>query len=223
MTYYMSNMMNLNTNWTAEDGLAITKGNPETPKEFESGPATSKRNSSTQVVRIVETRVVVNGKVINNRNEPYPLLLFRGITYFPLTWRFAVEEFGWNYTYDKESGLNIRADNFFYESGAEGSGYNDQRGLLVCSTWTYYIKGDLTVSLETRGSRAAAGPIGSNLSIIKNGVEIIPEGKFGYYQNQRGPMFTIDGGFIRTTYYDPYYATGLQTVRVDMATGQVTY
>ena len=47
------------------------------------------------------------GKAIDNKKEEYPLLVFRDITYFPLTWRFAVDEFGWNYTFDSTKGLNI--------------------------------------------------------------------------------------------------------------------
>lgn len=31
------------------------------------------------------------------------------MTYFPLTWRFAVEEFGWEYHFDAKSGLSIRS------------------------------------------------------------------------------------------------------------------
>ena len=51
--------------------------------------------------------ITVNGKSIDNSKEEYPLLVFRDVTYFPLTWRFAVDEFGWNYTFDGKTGLNI--------------------------------------------------------------------------------------------------------------------
>lgn len=33
--------------------------------------------------------------------------MFRDVTYFPLTWRFAVDEFGWMYSFDSKNGLNI--------------------------------------------------------------------------------------------------------------------
>ena len=32
---------------------------------------------------------------------------FREVTYFPLTWRFAVEEFGWEYRFDTDNGLTV--------------------------------------------------------------------------------------------------------------------
>ncbi|WP_157047331.1 hypothetical protein [Alkaliphilus metalliredigens] len=41
--------------------------------------------------------------------ETYPLIIFRDITYFPLTWRFAVDEFRWDYSFSGESGLKIES------------------------------------------------------------------------------------------------------------------
>jgi hypothetical protein len=85
MTYYQSNLLNLDTVWTAESGLVITKGNPETPKEFSYETPIPNRNGRTQTATVIDSKVTVNGKSIDNRDEPYPLLLFRNVTYFPLT------------------------------------------------------------------------------------------------------------------------------------------
>lgn len=41
----------------------------------------------------IAVNTVVKSEFLDNSAEPYPLLNFRGVTYFPLTWRFAVEEF----------------------------------------------------------------------------------------------------------------------------------
>ena len=148
MTYYQSNLLNLNTSWTAGGGLVITKGNPDMPKEFAYEKPASIKNSKTQAATIIDSKVTVNGKVIDNRNEPYPLLLFRDITYFPLTWRFAVEEFGWNYTFDNKVGLNIRADNHFYT--ANGDSYKTDSGVFASvDNETHYIKGDLRIYITT--------------------------------------------------------------------------
>lgn len=62
-------------------------------------------------VKNCEFQIEVNGKEVINSKEEYPLLLFRNVTYFPLTWRFAVDEFGWKYSYDEENGLVITSDN----------------------------------------------------------------------------------------------------------------
>ena len=119
MTYYQSQLLNLSTAWTAEGGLVIEKGDSETPKLFSYESVSSQKNSKKQNAAIIDSKVTVNGKVIDNKTEMYPLLLFRDITYFPLTWRFAVEEFGWNYSFDNKAGLRITADNLFYTTNGD--------------------------------------------------------------------------------------------------------
>ncbi|MBI9014985.1 MAG: trypsin-like peptidase domain-containing protein [Clostridiales bacterium] len=49
----------------------------------------------------------VNGKVIDNSTEEYPILSYKNITYFPMTWRFAVTEFGWKTTWSNTEGFGI--------------------------------------------------------------------------------------------------------------------
>lgn len=218
MTYYQSNLLNLNTSWTAAGGLVIKKGNSETPKEFAYETSASKKNSKIQTAAIIDSKVTVNGKVIDNRNEPYPLILFRNITYFPLTWRFAVEEFGWNYTFDNKAGLNIRADNYFYT--ANGDSYKADSGEFVSvNNETHYIKGDLRIYITTE-TAGLLGPVSRNLHIIKNGIETRPEGYFGYYQ-KNGPLFAIDGSYISTTYYTDPDARNSQPCRVNIETGEI--
>jgi hypothetical protein len=200
MTYYQSNLLNLNTNWTAESGLVITKGDPEAPKAFSRETSVTKRNSKTQTATVVDSKVTVNGKVIDNANERYPLLLFRDVTYFPMTWRFAVDEFGWKYTFDNTNGLNIVADNFIYTPIQEGTNIIRSDGTYISVySETRYIKGDLRIALITDFDRM--GPFRENLSIIKNSAETKPKGYFGYYAGQ-APLFTVDGDYINTVYYE---------------------
>jgi hypothetical protein len=40
-------------------------------------------------------------------------LNFRNVTYFPLTWRFTADEFGWEYSWDEKSGLQINTGDPF--------------------------------------------------------------------------------------------------------------
>jgi hypothetical protein len=54
--------------------------------------------------------IFVNGNKINNAKEEYPILNFRGITYFPLTWRFMVDVFGLLYHWNSESGLTLATE-----------------------------------------------------------------------------------------------------------------
>lgn len=104
MTYYDSRFMGLETIWSNTKGLEIVKtgGNWDHHKY----PSASK-NSYTYTAQIAAFNIKVNGKSIDNSHEKYPLLLFRDITYFPLTWKFAVTEFGWQYAFDATQGLSI--------------------------------------------------------------------------------------------------------------------
>ena len=113
MTWYFSNLMNLKTVWSPESGLAISQGDPNQWKDFQYDTRNEK-NKINQSASIVNFTVTVNGKLVDNSKELYPLLLFREITYFPLTWRFAVDEFGWRYSYSAADGLRIDSDNSFY-------------------------------------------------------------------------------------------------------------
>ena len=83
MTYYQAQLLNLSSAWTAEGGLVSEKEDPETPKLFSYESVSSQKNSKKQNAAIIDSKVTVNGKVIDNKTEMYPLLLFRDITYFP--------------------------------------------------------------------------------------------------------------------------------------------
>ena len=97
MTYTGARFLNLGTSWTAESGLDIYK--LEGPGADEPDDTSRGRENSEPsfTAKIASGKIKVNGKRINNATEEYPLLEFRNVTYFPLTWRFAVEEFGWQY------------------------------------------------------------------------------------------------------------------------------
>lgn len=105
MTYCDCRLLGLRTDWTEEAGLEIGK-NEDAFYEYVR-EVRSTRNAKTQNAQLATGRICVNGTVIDNTREEYPLLVFRDVTYFPLTWRFAVEEFGWDYTFDAKNGLVI--------------------------------------------------------------------------------------------------------------------
>lgn len=59
---------------------------------------------------LVNYPVFVNKREIDNMSEEYPLLNFRNITYFPMTWQFAVEDFGWQTQWSSGEGFQILID-----------------------------------------------------------------------------------------------------------------
>ncbi len=73
-------------------------------------------NGKISPVTPCEFNIVLNGNTIDNKKEVYPLFTFRNVTYFPLTWRFAVDEFGWGYSFDSEKGLFITSGNTHTET-----------------------------------------------------------------------------------------------------------
>jgi len=109
MTYFDSRHLGLVTEWDGETNtLTISK---ENINSILSAYKSEDKNTSKNDVNVCNFNIIVNGKEIDNKNEPYPLLTFRDVTYFPLTWRFAVDEFGWEYSFDSENGLSINSTN----------------------------------------------------------------------------------------------------------------
>lgn len=62
---------------------------------------------SHKIAILAPFNVRVNGNTIINSNQEYPVLLYKDITYFPMTWRFAVTEFGWKTSWSDETGFAI--------------------------------------------------------------------------------------------------------------------
>lgn len=106
MTYFDSRFLGLVTKWNNLKGLEIY----HTTEEVEYEPYKQDwKNSNRYTTSIPKFNIVVNGKEIDNSTEKYPLLSFRNVTYFPMTWRFAVDEFGWKYSFINENGLMINS------------------------------------------------------------------------------------------------------------------
>ena len=105
MTFNDCRLMGIYIIWSESEGLYVEKN--EAPLYDYTREVVTDKNQKTQTAQITAGKIVINGKDIDNSREQYPFLRFRGVTYFPLTWRFAVEEFGWDYHYDMENGLYI--------------------------------------------------------------------------------------------------------------------
>jgi len=108
MTWNMAQSLGLNIKYSEYNGLEIELGQPTGNLEYEKGSQNS--FNTYYKASLASYKITVNGEVIDNTTEEYPILNFRGITYFPLTWRYAVEEFEWHYSYSNESGLDIIAN-----------------------------------------------------------------------------------------------------------------
>lgn len=108
MTYYDCRFLGLESIWNKNGGLNVAKTG--VGWNYHKYQANMRNTNSYYSVKKAVFPIKVNGKNIDNAKEEYPLLLFRNVTYFPLTWRFAVEEFGWEYAFDKDRGLVINSN-----------------------------------------------------------------------------------------------------------------
>lgn len=63
--------------------------------------------------------VSVNGEALDLNSQPYPILNFRNITYFPLTWHFAVDLFDLNYRFTATDGLEIKSSGYQPEAAPQ--------------------------------------------------------------------------------------------------------
>lgn len=107
MTWHYCRMLGVTTDWNDETGLRVEKANATAePIEYEKADNT---NEHSLYAVLPKYDIFVNGKKIENDSEEYPLLNFRNVTYFPLTWDFIINEFGWNYAFDSENGLVINS------------------------------------------------------------------------------------------------------------------
>lgn len=106
LTGYYGGYLGFSTTW-ADNTLTVqkVKGMTKNLRWYEKPEA----NKNTYTASVAPWKVVINGNTIQNSKEAYPLLQFRDITYFPLTWRFAVDEFGWYYSFDEKNGLIINS------------------------------------------------------------------------------------------------------------------
>ena len=116
MTYHGARFLNVKANWYDSTKVLFVGKAEEKEDVLQLEKATSK-NKSAYTATIPTYQIAVNtirgSEFLDNSKEPYPVLNFRGVTYFPLTWRFAVDEFGWEYSFDNTNGLVIRSSEMF--------------------------------------------------------------------------------------------------------------
>lgn len=113
MTYEYCRYMNLTTSWVEGEGLwiAYKPRYVENPPVYEKTAQNKKRNTAA----VPGYPIYINGEKIDNSKEEYPILNFRGVTYFPMTWKYAHEEFGWETSWaDGLFAINKDASNDVY-------------------------------------------------------------------------------------------------------------
>jgi len=108
MTWEFANAMGLSTQWSSENGLQIEKAD-EMTSSILANIALNDMNIGYEA-QIADFPISINGNTIDNANEEYPILTFRGVSYVPLTWKYVYEEFGGESTWSAETGLSINVE-----------------------------------------------------------------------------------------------------------------
>lgn len=107
MTYNYAIALKLITNWSEETGFSVSKNVSGLSSELTQELTGNNNLNLTYKATLPDFKIKVNGKEIDNNAEEYSLLVFRHITYFPMTWRFAVNEFGFTTNWDNKEGFSI--------------------------------------------------------------------------------------------------------------------
>lgn len=106
MTYEYSRAMNLTTGWLKGSAFMVAyQPSDEALPLYET--TTNKKYNIADIP--TGYNVYVNAKKVDNETAEYPILNFRGITYFPLTWEYVFEEFGWDLSFE-ENVLRINTE-----------------------------------------------------------------------------------------------------------------
>lgn len=138
MTWYDSRVLGLETTWSSDEGLNIKKAKVTSRYE----PYVSdQKNATSYQAHIRQGTLQLNGKTIENESEDYPFLTFNNITYFPLTWRFAHDEFGWGYEWDSVNGLRITSHNPQVKDSGLPKAAGDN-GIAKFQDHFYYVETD---------------------------------------------------------------------------------
>ena len=140
LTYYGCRLLGLYAKWSWETGLIVSDAGAT--GAYQSSPRVS-RNSGALTAQKATGAITICNKSIENNREEYPFLLFRDVTYLPMTWANMHDLLGCDYRWDAKNGLVIdRSD------GANASAlylplYRDDAGTFVGSVaawrgWFWY-------------------------------------------------------------------------------------
>lgn len=176
MTYDLCSMLNLSVGFDSQKGLFITKHYHEmeydyVPRYFGYDRVINEKDEYNAVIPTYP--VYLNGIRIDNTKEEFPLLNFRNVTYFPMTWRFAYEELNFDITFSQEDyafflecGDN-RSNAYVYKADEKSALLEKQRAVyeerinengdkgyhLLYTYWDFYeleLESEMLTKLESK-------------------------------------------------------------------------
>lgn len=198
MTYHLCRFLGLETNWDdSARALSIEKAS----RTFPYVPDADGNNKTGEAVAVsaVSYPVMIDGISSDQFDSTWPLLNYKGITYFPLTWEYAVTMFGWNYKWDAVNGLEIRSKIDLREKDKRSNEYTSKNAdfdrALDILTAHYTSDREYTGIL-----RSSDGKINKTFA-SKVLCETSPHGLFVKFSADPFPFFK-NGVGIQAGYYD---------------------
>ena len=115
MTYDYCRALHLSTSWVEGQGLFIAAH----PQQGHTIPIYETcENPKYNKAFIVPYDVYIDGEKINMEEAEYPLLNFRDVTYFPLTYEYATEKFYWDIDFCEEGNRSLTITPYFHGFGS---------------------------------------------------------------------------------------------------------
>lgn len=108
LTYNDCRFLGLTTDWDVKKGLQIKQ---DLISALYLPEQRQQKNAAQATAQIAQLPITINQQPIINAQEKYPFLLFRDVTYFPLTWQYAHNMFQWRYQFSPQTGLAIDSTN----------------------------------------------------------------------------------------------------------------
>lgn len=197
LTWDYAHTLSLEYTWSDSEGLHINSRG----KMYQERPSFDSQGSnkrSTYTAEIVSYPVFVNDKLIDNVSEEYPLLSFRDITYFPMTWRFMHDEFHMNLFWNPNDGFAVVGPQRHYMSSV----VNDDADFLYLYSGIqmFKIRKSLTelpslltdeekAKISGLPSKTGAGPLTNAEYKSPNSPSIELKDKAFYYKGKE--LFTL--------------------------------
>ncbi len=128
LTYKVCVRLGLMTDFDADEGFYIANALlPFIEAETEVfGKEATNYYGTGYIATIPSYPIYLNGIRVDSSKEEYPFLNFRGITYLPLTYKFAVEELNLSFTFSKEENsfriYNRKNTNYYGNIGTNPNG-----------------------------------------------------------------------------------------------------
>lgn len=202
MTYSACRFLGLESSWRGnQEGLLIDATDitaaycPYSTKE---------RNNSSYKATIPTFPIKINGKLIDNSKEEYPILIFRDITYFPITWKFAVDEFGWDYSFDLNNGLSINSNNIhLLQSTVPNDRAKDTEVMAIADGYVYYVGVNGTImQSKIVPSNNIESPGGMNEAPASKVIYQLPFNSLGDGKAYVLPWLYSEGGNAYLTFHN---------------------